>query len=94
VLWDITRDKKKRTSVYHQLIALIAIFDVNTSLVWMVGTLPVTKYSELTGLEWGIYGAQGNEASCDAQAFFFQLGKFIDRKLYAALSPSSRQCVH
>jgi hypothetical protein len=75
VLWDIMRNKKKRASVYHQLITLIAIFDIITSLVWMIGTFAVTEYSNLTGLEWGIYGANGNEASCQAQSFFFQLGK-------------------
>lgn len=74
VIWDILRSAKKRQSVYHQLIALISVFDVNTSLVWMVGTVAVPEQSELTGLEWGIYGARGNEASCKAQSFFFQLG--------------------
>jgi hypothetical protein len=73
VLRDILKDKKKRASVYHQLVIVIAVFDCVTSLVWIVGTAAIPKIA-WHGLPSGVYGSLGNEATCTAQGFFFQLG--------------------
>lgn len=76
VFRDIWRSKKKHESVYHQLVFLIACFDTVTSCVWIVGTAAIETYHARVGLDWGIHGAHGNEATCTAQGFFFQLGTY------------------
>lgn len=38
VLRDILQDKKKRASIYHQIVIFVTLFDCFTSLVWIVGT--------------------------------------------------------
>lgn len=73
VLRDILQDKKKRASVYHQIVIFVAIFDCVTSLVWIVGTAAIPKIA-WHGLPSGVYGAVGNEVTCTVQGFFFQLG--------------------
>jgi hypothetical protein len=75
VLYHILRDKKKRSSVYHQLIVLIVMFDIVTALVFIVGAAAVQRMNPETGLLNGVYGAYGNEASCKASGFFYHLGK-------------------
>lgn len=75
VLWDISSSKKKRRSLYHQLICLIVIFDIVTSLVWIVGPAALPSVLDKTGMANGIYGTGGSDATCTAQGFFFQLGK-------------------
>jgi hypothetical protein len=51
-------------------------FIINGSLAWILSTAPEPKYEPDTEPEvpTGIYGAVGNQASCTAQGFFFQLG--------------------
>lgn len=77
VLLHILKSPKKRAGVYQQFIILIAVFDIVTSLVWVVGPAAVKKVNKLSGLPWGIYGAQGTTATCTASGFFFQLGTYL-----------------
>lgn len=78
VLIDILRDpKKRRGSTYHQLVGTASVFDMITSIVWMVGPAAVNANSPDTKLDSGIYGANGNTATCRAQAYFYQLGTEI-----------------
>lgn len=74
VQFHILRDKKKRSTVYHQLVVLITIFDMCTALVFIVGAAAVEEINPETGLTNGIYGAYGNDASCKASGFFYHLG--------------------
>lgn len=76
IFWDIFGDQKKRQSVYHQLISMVAVFDCFSSMVWIIGSGAVPK-TEVSDLPSGVYGAVGNEATCKGQAFFFQLGKMV-----------------
>lgn len=76
ILLDIGKSETKRSKVYHQLVAIIAVFDVITSVVWIVGPAAAPAISEFTGLSSEIYGASGSDATCTAQGFFLQLGKF------------------
>lgn len=76
VLYHIVRNKQKR-KVYHQIMTLIAMFDVVTSLVWIVGTAAVDEYYSATGQLWSIYGAKGTEDTCTASGFFLQLGELV-----------------
>jgi hypothetical protein len=74
---DIFPDKKKRQSLYHQLVVVLAFFDcIVASLVWIVGTAAIPEIDP-HGVPSGVYGARGNDASCRAQGFFVQLGKSI-----------------
>lgn len=75
IFMDILKDKRKRGSVYHQLVLVCACFDTISSFVWIVGTAAVEVMHKRIGLPWGVYGAHGNIATCTAQGFFFQLGK-------------------
>ena len=72
IIADVSRDKNKLSSVYHQLGLGLSIFDCLSSLSWILGTAPIPEYEY--GEPTGIYGAVGNEATCVAQGFFFQLG--------------------
>lgn len=86
VLWNIIRDVQKRSSVYHQMMILVATFDSITSLVWIVGPAAIEETNPGTGLSWGIYGTQGSTASCTASGFFYQLGTSRDPIHYSLLS--------
>jgi hypothetical protein len=68
ILYDVASDKKRRQTVYHQLLFGMAIFDVFTALAWGFATAPIPKE-----IFW-VYGANGSEATCKAQGFFVQLG--------------------
>lgn len=86
ILWNIVRDVQKRSSVYHQMMILVAIFDSITSLVWIVGPAAIEETNPSTGLSWGIYGTQGSTDSCTASGFFYQLGTSSDLSSILCLS--------
>lgn len=77
ILFDIAKTKrKKKATVYHSLILLIAVFDMITSVVFIVGPSVVLRNKETTGLPVGIYGAQGTSMTpCTVFGFLFHLGK-------------------
>lgn len=75
VLLHIFGPPKKRSGVYQQFIVLIVIFDIITSLVWIVGTAAVDDFNPNSGLSRGIYGASGTGASCRASGVFLLLGE-------------------
>lgn len=85
VLISILKLKKNRESVYHQLIAVIVVFDIVTSLVWIVGPAAIESHDITTGVYRGVYGTldSANARTCTAQGFFLQLGKFVN----AAVGP-------
>jgi hypothetical protein len=67
--------KKKRTalSTYQSLLVAMSLFDLVQAGNWILGTLPVPVYDQY-GEPTGIFGARGNDATCRAQGFFYQLG--------------------
>ena len=75
VLFDILRNpKKRRGNTYYQLVGTAAVFDMITSVVWIVGPAAINPIDEVTWLDVGIYGATGTDTTCQVQAYFFQLG--------------------
>ena len=66
---DVLRDKKKRNNPYCLLMIGMSCFDFCYSLAWIASTAPIPYDIALP-----IEGAAGNEATCKAQCFFFQLG--------------------
>jgi hypothetical protein len=71
ILYDVLTDRRSRTTVYHQLLIGMAIFDIITALAWVFATTPIDG-DALVSMH--VEGAIGNEATCKAQAFFIQLG--------------------
>jgi hypothetical protein len=72
IIYDISRDRAKRGTVFHNLMVAMSFFDIVGSIAWDFSTLPIPVY-EYGGTS-GIYGAKGNEATCKMQGFFIQLG--------------------
>lgn len=89
VLRHTLTDQKKRASVYHQMVFMIAIFDIVTALVFIVGAAAVEEMNPETGLTHGIYGAYGNDTSCKASGFFYQLGMYISTNALLIVFESS-----
>jgi len=69
ILWDVLSDFKNRSTVYHQLLGAMAIFDIITALAWMFARMPIPEESSFY-----VEGAMGTKQTCKAQAFFVQLG--------------------
>jgi hypothetical protein len=76
ILYYALCSKQRRCLVYHQFMALVAAFDLNTSIVLLIGPLAINRWDNSIGLSWGIYGAMGNKGSCTAQGFFFHTGRY------------------
>jgi hypothetical protein len=67
ILWCIlTQETKRRWSPYNQILFGISFFDLLSSTGFALATLPVPE-------ELGVYGAQGNEATCKTQGFMIQV---------------------
>lgn len=69
ILCDILKDATRRSTVFHQLLVGMAIFDICTAFAWVFATAPID-----TEVGSHVEGSAGNEASCTAQGFFIQLG--------------------
>ena len=72
VLRARSKNRNKKVSIFHQLILVMSLFDISSSICWMFSTAPIPVY--IDGSPSTIYGARGNDATCTAQGFFFQLG--------------------
>ena len=72
IIFDVLKDRKKRTAVYNQLVLAMSLFDICSSIAWIFSTAPIPENQY--GSPTGIYGAIGNEGTCTAQGFFYQLG--------------------
>lgn len=69
ILYDCLSDAKRKSTVYNQLLAGLATFDMVTAISWGLATAPMDQYRA-----GHVYGAIGNAGTCQAQAFFVQLG--------------------
>ncbi|KAL7544986.1 hypothetical protein ACHAWF_008351 [Thalassiosira exigua] len=67
VLVDTLRVLARRSSMFHQLMVQMSLFDIIGSIAYAFTSLPIpsTYYFQ---------GARGNEATCTAQGFFIQVG--------------------
>ena len=66
---------EKSFSVYRQLVLGLNAFDIFVSLALMFSTAPIPQYDpNLGGAPTDIYGARGNQATCQTQGFFIHLG--------------------
>jgi hypothetical protein len=83
IIYDVLRDKTKRSSLFHTLMVAMSVFDIFGSIAWGLTTLPIPEYEY--GETSGIYGTKGNVATCKMQGFLFQLG-FISMFYNVSLS--------
>jgi hypothetical protein len=79
IIYDVSRDKTKRGSVYHSLMLAMSVFDIISSIAWGLATLPTPDYDEQHDADFAVdddftYGAKGKGWTCTAQGFFIQLG--------------------
>jgi hypothetical protein len=65
IIWDVLRARSKRASVYHELVCCMSLFDISLSMCYILSSLVTPKY--IHGEPSGVYGAQGNDATCTAQ---------------------------
>ena len=74
IIRSILRSTTKRNQMLPQLVFMMSLFDIcsSVSAIFSSGPSPMTL-SEY-GIPSGIYGAKGNDATCKAQGFFVQLG--------------------
>ena len=92
IIQDIVRQSRKtsignRFSTYHMILLGMSLFDVSSSIAWMVSTAALPKYDEERESESGVYGAKGNEATCKVQGFFLELG-FVGSTAFTAVLTS------
>ena len=73
IFWDIARDRKKRSSTFHQILLAMTCFDVVSSIGWGLTTLPIPRYDPF-GDPTNIFGARGNDHTCTLQGFLVQMG--------------------
>jgi hypothetical protein len=73
ILWDSLSHAEKRGTVYHQLLVGMATFDFLTAMAWAFATAPIPQ-DDVEGGGYNIVGSRGNDETCEAQAFFVQLG--------------------
>ncbi|KAL7475038.1 hypothetical protein ACHAW6_000974, partial [Cyclotella cf. meneghiniana] len=67
IIYDTLRTRQKRAKMMNQLLSTLSLFDIMGSITYALTTLPTPESDEL-------YGAKGNTKSCEAQAFFIQIG--------------------
>ena len=73
VIAYIVASPKRRRHVYNQLVVGMMAFDIVTAFAWMVGSVVVEEIVD-GGDRSGIFGARGNDASCQIGGVLFQLG--------------------
>ena len=85
IIQDILRKRKYEMTVstYHMILLGMSLFDISSSIAWMVSTAALPSYDEERESESGVYGAKGNEATCKAQGFFLELG-FVGSTAFTA----------
>jgi len=68
IIYSILSDRERRLSrIYHRLLLGMSIFDIVFSVAKVASTMPIPKDTIPN-----IYGASGNQATCNAQGFFIQ----------------------
>lgn len=76
IIYEVLRNPKNRTKVYHRLLLAMSICDFNTSFWYFLSTWPIPKDTA------NVFAPSGTRASCTAQGFFIQFG--IATPLYNA----------
>lgn len=71
IILSVSREKQK--TIQHYLLFGLSSVDCLSSVAWSFSTLPIPKYDE-NGFYNDVYGANGSDSACNAQAFFIQLG--------------------
>ena len=67
ILYVLSKPKKTKWSPYNQIILSVSLFDVMSSIAYIMGT-------SLAPATLGLPGSIGNEATCGFQAWLYQLG--------------------
>jgi len=63
----LSNRKTKLLRPYHRLMLMMSIFDIIQSLAMLIGAAAIPRESN-------IYGAKGNQRTCNVQGFFMMLG--------------------
>ena len=88
IIQDVLRKRFRSITggitTYQMIMLGMSIFDLSSSMAWMVSTAAIPEYDEERESDSGIYGAVGSEASCKAQGFFLELG-FIGSTAFNAV---------
>ena len=92
IIQDIVRQSRKSSignkfSTYQMILLGMSLFDLSSSIAWMISTAALPSYDEERESESGVYGAKGNEATCKAQGFFLELG-FVGSTAFTAILTS------
>eukprot|EP00523_Entomoneis_sp_CCMP467_P003471 CAMPEP_0168764426 /NCGR_PEP_ID=MMETSP0724-20121128/24867_1 /TAXON_ID=265536 /ORGANISM="Amphiprora sp., Strain CCMP467" /LENGTH=824 /DNA_ID=CAMNT_0008813649 /DNA_START=35 /DNA_END=2509 /DNA_ORIENTATION=+ len=87
IIYDVAKQRRKvsfwGTDTYHMILVGMSVFDISSSVAWMVSTSALPEYDEERQSEYGVYGAKGNDATCKAQGFFLELG-FVGSTAFTA----------
>jgi len=67
IILEVLRNKSNRSTPYHRILLFMSICDLNSSLWYACSTLPVPAES-------GLWGAKGNELTCNIQGWALQFG--------------------
>ncbi|KAL9188985.1 hypothetical protein ACHAXT_011475 [Thalassiosira profunda] len=66
IVAEVCRDRRKRSRVYHRIVAGMSLFDIVGSICYFLGRWPLPPDAEF------LPGGVGNQQTCTAQAFFGQ----------------------
>ena len=88
IIQDILREVRKSRinngfSTYQLILLGMSIFDISSSIAWMVSSAAIPEYDEERESDSGAYGANGNQSTCTAQGFFLELG-FVGSTAFTA----------
>jgi hypothetical protein len=73
IIRDVLRHHSRKTSLYHQLILGVSVFDAIGSVAWIFSSLPIPEFNQY-GEPTFIQGAKGNDGTCTTQGFLIQFG--------------------
>jgi len=67
IVVDVVRSRNNGITVNHSLVLVMSVFDIISSICWILSAAPIETPT------WA-EGAIGNQKTCRAQGFFYQLG--------------------
>ena len=68
IVLEVAGDREKQKQMYHRLMAIFALLDMVISVFYFMSTWPMPE--DDSELVW----SRGNDATCQLQGFFIQLG--------------------
>lgn len=78
--------RRRSASTYQYIILSISVFDISSSVAWMLSSWPSPVVQPDGHGPSATYGAKGNDMTCKTQGFFMELGFVGSSALNASLS--------